>query len=130
MAALNKVSERVTVSGLFRGDDFAKYADMKTFVLMDIEGGETALLNPVAFPVLKKMDILVELHDIIDTTISKTVMDRFAATHDITFVANKPAMFDFTRFAGTNYVDPFDSLIMAWENRDGPTPWAVMRVNS
>ncbi len=126
MAALNQVDNRVKVSGLFEGGDFANYAGQKTFVLMDIEGGEKTLLDPVLYPALQKMDILVELHDVLDSTLSKAITDRFAATHDITFITNSATLFDFSPFTGTAYVDPFESLIINWENRDGPTPWAVM----
>ena len=127
MIALNKVSDRVTVAGLFCGKDFSNHASTKTLVLMDIEGGETTLLDPRQFPALQKMDILVELHDIFDPATSKTVIERFTTTHDIVLVPNQATLFDFTPFTGINYVDPFESLIMAWENRGGPTPWAVMR---
>lgn len=130
MAALNNVSDRVTVAGLFQGEDFATYANTKTLVLMDIEGGETTLLDPIRFPALQKMDIVVELHDVLSPDISKAVIERFTSTHDIAFISNQPKLFDFTPFVGTNYVDPFDSLILVWENRDGPTPWAVMRTKS
>jgi len=128
MAALNNVSDRVSVSGLFHGDDFASYADQKTLVVMDIEGGEVALLDPLAYPALTSMDIIVELHDALQAGISQKIMARFAATHDIRLVPNSASLFDFTPYIGTAYIDPFESLILNWENRDGPTPWAVMTI--
>lgn len=128
MAVLNGVQSRVHVSGLFRGDDFATYADGETLVLMDIEGAEVNLLDPDLYPALKKMDILVELHDLYNPGISKTVMSRFVATHNVDFIINKATTFDFEPLTGKAYNDPFDSSIIAWENRDGPTPWAFMQV--
>jgi hypothetical protein len=72
--------------------------------------------------------MIVELHDVYDPTISKTLPARFAATHDIEIIYNKAGLFDFELITGRElYVDPLDSLIMAWEGRDGPTPWAIMR---
>lgn len=40
VAVLNGVAERVQVGGLFQGADFAAYAGRKTWLVMDIEGGE------------------------------------------------------------------------------------------
>jgi len=126
MAAQNNVADRVIVSGLFRGEDFVQYAAQKTLIVMDIEGGEVALLDPVAYPALTSMDIIVELHDVLEPDISEKVMERFKTSHDIKFVPNTVNLFDFTPYVGKGYVDPFESLLMNWENRTGPTPWAVM----
>lgn len=127
MAALNGVADRVQINGAFHGEDFARYAGHKTLVLMDIEGGEKTLLDLQLYPALRAMDIIVELHDCYDPALSQTVMRRFAATHDIDFVINKAAVFDFEPLTGKAYTDPFDSMLVIWENRDGATPWAVMR---
>lgn len=128
MAILNKVEDRVRIGGEFRGEDFASYAHEETLVLMDIEGAEMNLLNPSRYEALTRMDIIVELHDILVPGISKTICERFAATHDIELVRNRPALFDFEPITGPNiYTDPFDSLIITWESRDGPTPWGIMR---
>lgn len=127
MATLNGVQDRVHVSGEFRGEDFAPYADGETLVLMDIEGAEMALLDPALYPALRKMDVIVELHDVYNPAISQTILSRFAATHTTELVLNKPILFDFEPLTGPVYTDPFDSIIITWDNRDGPTPWAVMR---
>lgn len=128
MAALNGVQDRVHVSGEFRGEDFASHADEKTLLIMDIEGAETALLDPARYPALLKMDVIVELHDVLDPSISRAVSQRFAPTHDIEIIRNKSGLFDFEPVTGPgHYMDPFDNLLINWENRGGPTPWAVMR---
>ncbi|MDX2027099.1 MAG: hypothetical protein SFW62_00515 [Alphaproteobacteria bacterium] len=128
MAILNKVQDRVRIGGEFRGEDFASYASEETLVLMDIEGAEMNLLSPTRYEALARMDIIVELHDILVPGISKTVCERFAATHEIEIIHNKPTLFDFEAVTGPGvYMDPFDSLIITWESRDGPTPWGVMR---
>ena len=83
MAYLNGVQDRVLISGQFDGERFDNYADGKTLVLMDIESAETQLLDPVKYPALLKMDVVVELHDLMDHTISKTVCARFTASHKV-----------------------------------------------
>jgi hypothetical protein len=127
MATLNGVQSRVIVSGEFRGEDFVKYANERTLVFMDIEGAEMQLLNPELYPALQKMDVVVELHDLYDGTISKTILERFAPSHETQFVRNKPKLFDFESIVGPEvYVEPSDMMLAAWENRAGPTPWGVM----
>ncbi len=126
LARLNGVQERVHISGLFKGEDFASYVDGKTLVVMDIEGGEKDLLDPVRYPALRKMDVLVELHDLIDPAISQTVIDRFAPSHSMEFIRNRNLLPDASAFLPEGqYLDPFDHLLLGWECRDGETPWGV-----
>jgi hypothetical protein len=127
MAKLNNVQDRVIISGEFRGEDFSAYTDKPTFLLMDIEGAEKTLLDPQRYTALGAMPIVVELHDLYDPTISALIIDRFSATHEIVIVRNQAqlANIQFRDNAGA-FADPFDCLILTWEMRDGPTPWAVM----
>lgn len=128
MVTLNNVSDRVTISGLFEGENFAHYADKKTLVFMDIEGEETALLDPKRYPALQKMDIVVELHDLMNPSISKTIKDRFEATHNFLLIPNRTQLFDLESLIGSHYIDPFEHLILGWEVRGGPTPWGFITV--
>jgi hypothetical protein len=131
MAALNEVSDRVTVGGEFRGEDFASYAGKKTLIVMDIEGAEQDLLDPTRTPALGGMDAIVELHECYIPGIAKTVCDRFTATHDIELVRNHPSLFAFDRVFGPGvHIDAFDNFVATWETRPGPTPWAVMRAKT
>jgi hypothetical protein len=127
MAQLNGVETRVKIGGEFKGEDFAAYADKKTFALVDIEGAELELLDPARYPALAKIDMIVELHDIIRPGIGRAIVERFAPTHDIRIVRNQAMLYDFAQLGDNSYNDPFDQLLVTWENRDGPTPWAVMK---
>jgi hypothetical protein len=124
VAQSNGVAERVQVSGLFRGEDFERYAAARTLLVCDIEGAERALLDPRAYPALGRMDIIVELHDCLVPGLSTELVQRFEATHDVTLVkqagraAPLPAIFD--------NLSHLDRLLAVWEWRSGPTPWAVM----
>ena len=131
MAKLNKVADRITISGEFHSEDFAKYEGEKTLLIMDIEGGEIALLDPQKAPALKKMDVIVELHDLINPATTKIIYERFKDTHDIKIVRNTAKLFDFSPLVGEDfYMDSFDSFTVAWENRSGPTPWGIMIAKS
>ena len=131
MAALNDVSARVTIAGLFRGEDFARYADRRTLVFMDIEGAEVDLLDPQRYPALRQMDIIVELHALLDPNLPGAIVKRLADSHVFEAVLNKPALFDFTPLVGAQqWVDPVDSLLATWEGRSGPTPWGIFRAKA
>jgi hypothetical protein len=124
LAAQNGVSDRVTIDGLFKPADFQKFADRKTLVLCDIEGGEAELLDPSQAIALNQMDIIVELHDGFAPHIMETIMERFEATHHISIVHHQlrnitlpPLVADW---------GSMDQLLAISEWRAFPTPWAVM----
>jgi hypothetical protein len=125
VARLNGVGERLHVSGLFRGEDFAKYQGKRTLLVCDIEGAEKDLLDPERYPALRDMDLIVELHDCIHPKLSTTVPARFAKSHAITLVKQAgragplPPLFD--------ELGHLDQLLAVWEWRMGPTPWAIMK---
>ncbi len=63
------------------------------FLLMDIEGWEWKLMDPVACPALAKMDMLTEVHDGFGLTYQEMVdglTERFSATHEIIDIKDTP----------------------------------------
>jgi hypothetical protein len=128
MARENGVEDRVHIAGQFYGENFAGYADKKALVLMDIEGGEVELLDPVRFPALLKLDVLVELHDLFNPSISKMIIERFAQSHSIEIVRNRNFLPDLdVLLPNVGNIDPFDQMLLGWEGRDGETPWGIFR---
>ena len=128
LATLNGVSDRVRVAGEFRGEDFAQYASRNTLLLLDIEGGERTLLDPVKWPALRKLDVIVELHECDIHGISDIITQRFSATHDIEMVFNRSIHFPLEEIFGSNiYLEHFANMAVTFEGRAGATPWAVMR---
>lgn len=125
VARANGVSERVQIGGLFRGQDFARFVDASTLLVCDIEGAERELLDPEAYPALRALDIIVELHDCLVPGLSQLIVQRFRETHEITLLKQAgrsqplPPLFD--------DLSHLDQLLAVWEWRSGPTPWAVMR---
>ena len=127
LAEKNGVVDRVQVGALFSPSDFAKYTGQHVLVFCDIEGAEQALLDPMATPALTGMDLIVESHECFVPGITKTLVERFQETHDITLVqdngqrklTNTPAWF--------NNLAHLDQLLAAWEWRSGPTPWLIMK---
>ena len=127
LAARNGVADRVQVGARFRPEDFARYAGRKALVLCDTEGAEKDLLDPERAPALTGMDIIVESHDCLIRGLSRLLVERFRASHDVTVVPddglrrlrNAPAWF--------HRLAHLDQLLATWEWRVGPTPWLVMK---
>ena len=71
------------------GDDLAG-----AFVLMDVEGYETVLLDPVSIPRLAKATILVELHEMYAKGCRDLIKERFLHTHDIRLIEGVQRTFD------------------------------------
>ena len=86
LAELNGVADRVEVRGRCGAAELQELVTGPTGLLVDCEGCETSLLDPRAAPALAHCDVLVELHDFIDPTISGVVIPRFEATHDVSVI--------------------------------------------
>ncbi len=122
LAARNGVSERVIVGGEFGPQDFAAHAGRRVLVLVDAEGAEVDILQPV--PALAGMNIIVETHDIYRPGALATLMERFSPTHDIVRVDQQPKTFDMPWWL--RELPHLDQLLAVWEWRQAPTPWLVM----
>ncbi|MDD5587081.1 MAG: hypothetical protein PHY92_09060 [Alphaproteobacteria bacterium] len=129
MAEANGVADRVTVGGLFKGEDFERFAGPGTLVFMDIEGGEKELLDPERYPALRGMDVIVEMHDCMDPAISQTIADRFAASSlSYEKIDHNHRPVDLRKILGGSFTPThFDGMIASWEGRVEPSPWAVIR---
>jgi len=91
VARLNGVAGRITLLGECTPQNLGRAFEPgeSTFVLIDVEGTEKELLDPVAVPALRSATILVETHDLIVPGCRDTVARRFAATHIIEEVTNR-----------------------------------------
>jgi hypothetical protein len=70
------------------GESGAPGRSLRSVVICDCEGGEMDLLRPDVIPSLTRTDLLVELHDFVNPEISRTIVDRFAPTHQIQILNN------------------------------------------
>ena len=128
LAARNGVLDRVIVGGEFKPDDFAAFAGRRVLVMVDAEGAEVDILQPALSPALAHMNIIVETHDLYRAGALALMIERFAATHDITRVDQQPK--PFTLPAWLQALPHLDQLLATWEWRAAPTPWLVMRPKS
>jgi hypothetical protein len=87
LARLNGVADRIDVQAACTADVLAKFAFTgHGFILCDCEGYESELFTSLAVANLRNCDVLVELHDHIDLTITDKILGEFAATHTATLV--------------------------------------------
>jgi hypothetical protein len=123
LAARNGVAERVIVGGEFKPADFAAFAGRRVLVMVDAEGAEVDILEPV--PALAAMNVIVETHDLYRPGALATLTERFSPTHDIVRVDQQPKVFDMPDWL--RELPHLDQLLAVWEWRAAPTPWLVMR---
>jgi hypothetical protein len=92
-AQLNGVSDRVALRGKCDPDGLRiglQGATAPTLVLMDVEGAEMHLLDPLSVPELRHSDILVETHDGFIPHVTDTLIERFIETHHIECYTAQP----------------------------------------
>jgi hypothetical protein len=124
LASQNGVIDRIHIGSTFAPVDFQEFADRKTLVLCDIEGGEECLLDPSLAPALSNMDIIVELHDGFAPNIQETLIQRFEKTHEISIVPH--TLRGITLPSLLQEWGSLDQLLVLCEWRAFPTPWLVM----
>lgn len=123
LAARNGVADRVTVRGTFTPAEFAAFRGRRAWFVIDIEGGEQPLLEPLAAAELTEFDLLIECHDCFQSGTSDRLARRLAEMHAIRIVKQSnsavtlPPLFD--------NLGHLDQLLAVWEWRSGPTPWLV-----
>ncbi len=86
LAQLNEVDQRVAVRGEVDATELDALLEPGCLLIMDVEGAELTLLRPDKMPNLASADIVVELHDFVDRTITTVVLDRLAPTHLVTVI--------------------------------------------
>lgn len=89
LAVANGVADRVLIKQECTAADLEALPRHGTVLLFDCEGCETQLLDPAPAPVLRALEILVELHDFVDSTISSTIQERFKASHVVTVINSR-----------------------------------------
>jgi hypothetical protein len=124
-AAANGVGDRLTIRGECDVDELRQILTGRSLILCDCEGCEMTLLDQERVPVLRTCDVLVEVHDFVDPAISKTLIERFAPTHEIEVidsVEKSPEEYPALRVLASR-----EAQIRALgEHRPGPMQWLVM----
>ena len=87
MADINKVQSRVVIGEKCDPQTLQELPlDRNTLIVCDCEGYEKELFSREVIPRLADCRLLVEVHDIIDITISSELSSRFERTHKIEII--------------------------------------------
>lgn len=121
----NGVGGRISIGSECRAEELAALEGRRVLVICDIEGGERELLDPERIPALKRFDILVELHEVMDKALPEEIISRFTESHEIERFAHRGR--DPNAFKELEKTNQFDQWLALWEGRQGPTPWAFLR---
>lgn len=84
LAHINGLQNKITLGKYCSFDDIRNKSRGKTLLISDIEGYERELLNPDICESLKRIDVLVELHESDDNfSVKNLIYNRFKQTHNI-----------------------------------------------
>lgn len=127
LATLNGVAARVEVRGLCAMGDLkaALEGTQRPVVVIDAEGAEEELLDPVRAPDLARCAILVEVHDFI-APLGELLLGRFSATHRHQEIWSQPRLArDLPGLTRLIAFTPWRSRAVAAmdERRPGPMRW-------
>lgn len=96
MIEINDVQDRVIPYGFCDMPALNEQLQMASHpaIVIDVEGAERDLLDPVAAPKLRSAIILVEVHEFIDPALYSLIKERFEATHTIQEIQARPRTLD------------------------------------
>lgn len=126
-AQLNKVSSRLAVFGHCELPDLTHHlpGPGPTLLIMDAEGAEQKLIDPLALPCLSNTHLLVEVHDCFIPGLGELLRARLSDTHTIEEIWTRPR-----RWSDFSAVSPLRRAFLwryltqfAHEGRPGPMRW-------
>jgi 2-polyprenyl-3-methyl-5-hydroxy-6-metoxy-1,4-benzoquinol methylase len=124
-AAANQVGARAEVGGTCTFDTLRNTIskDDRNLLFVDCEGGELALLDPEQVPGIQACDVIVECHDFLNPSITSTLRQRFAKSHDVELISEGPR--DPNQFAALQRWQSTDRWLAVNENRPMTMSWLV-----
>ena len=126
MAELNNVSDRVFTHSKCDSDTLSSFNfSNKTFILSDCESFEKQLFTKENIHYFKNVDLLIEVHDFIDNSISGTLLQLFRNSHYVKILSSiddfqKPFIVNYTELNNLSYDIKYQVLaekrpcIMQW----------------
>ena len=110
LARLNGVESRVLIEGACNAARLNQILRPGDVLISDCEGCEYALIDPVKSPILRHVNMLVEMHDsdFLDLDITPTIISRFRETHTVQLMTTgprKPVEWPLLDFLGSPLAD-------------------------
>jgi len=85
--------------------------------MCDCEGYELELFTTTVIEKCKKVDFLIELHDVVNPVISSQILSSFQSTHTFKIVNNKDV--DYSMLTGLEKLSPGEREFALYEHRGG-----------
>jgi hypothetical protein len=124
MARRNRVEARIHLRGACSPQELNRVLHGRALIICDCEGYERSLLAPEQVAALRQADVLVELHDFMDSTITPTLLARFEPTHEITLLDTQHK--DPDRYTLPESLSQEDRDFLVNEYRPAQMQWAWM----
>jgi hypothetical protein len=128
LAKNNKVRQKMVISGFCDAQVLNQSLRGHSLVICDCEGYESELLAPSLSPALADADILVELHECFKPGVTKQIIDRFTASHNILLIDSTDRNPD--AFPAVKLLEPRQQELLLMEMRPGAMQWAFMTPKS
>jgi hypothetical protein len=125
LAELNGVADRVLMGDMCTPATLAGLPENGVALLADCEGYERTLLDPAAAPRLRGWTILVELHEFLDPEITSLITERFADSHDLQLIEERPH--DGGGIPELAFLDEPARRLLLSERRPATMRWAALR---
>jgi len=93
------------------------------FIIMDCEGAEDLVLDPVKIPSLSKARVIVELHDCILPGITERMIEKFSESHEVDGISQGTRDLHIDPLI---YISDLDKLIIYNENRPCTMTWGIL----
>jgi hypothetical protein len=130
MAALNKVERRIKLSSFCDYESLKNInIDKKALLICDCEGYEKILFSEVVNSDFIKYDMIIEIHDFIDKSISKIIKNSFCKSHYIEIISSvpdtiKPRLYKYKEL--DNYTYSIKKVLLS-ENRPDNMQWFYLK---
>lgn len=126
-ARLNGVADRLAHRPLLDPPALQHTLGSRALLIVDCEGYEAVLLDPVQVPALRTTDIIVETHDFAVAGVTDDLARRFATTHAVERLAPTPRSVEDYPMLERLPSDQARGLLD--EFRHTPQGWLILRAN-
>ncbi len=124
LAALNGVEGRVAIRGECTAHALSELPGQGVLIVCDCEGAEVDILDPAVAFQLRSATMLVELHDAVRAECTRTMLERFDASHDIEFIVARTR--DVSHYHALGGLSRRQKLVVLDERRLGQQQWAIL----
>jgi hypothetical protein len=126
-AQINGVEKQLTIKNTpFNIAEYTQESNHRYLIICDIEGGEKGLFSSTNSSFFNQSDLIIELHDFIDSEIKPYIVNLFSETHDIEIIQESPIP-NFKEYTCLSETTVKKALHLTDEKRPCRMEWAILR---